>query len=157
MVVALNKIDLPDAQRRWPSIEAGLKKRGVKEPMCISAVVGTNVRQLMYRAAELLKEAPRGEIGAGEEIVPVYRPESDPRHFSISQDNGGWRVRGEAIERAAAMTYWEYDQSVRRFQRILGALGIEDALREAGVREGETVYIGEYELEWTEENKGERD
>ncbi len=89
--------------------------------------------------------------------MPVYRPESDPRHFTISRENAGWRVHGEAIERAAAMTYWEYDQSVRRFQRILGALGIEDALRAAGVREGETVYIGEYELEWSEENKGERD
>jgi GTP-binding protein len=157
VVVALNKIDLPDVQERWPSIEAGLKKRGVKDPMCISAVAGTNVRQLMYRAAELLKEAPPGEIGAVEETMPVYRPESDPRHFTIIREGGGWRVRGEAIERAAAMTYWEYDQSVRRFQRILGALGIEDALRAAGVQEGETVSIGDYELEWSDENKGERD
>jgi GTP-binding protein len=55
-----------------------------------------------------------------------------------------------AIERAAAMTYWEYDQSVRRFQRILQTLGIEDALRKAGIAVGETVYIGDYELEWEE-------
>ena len=46
------------------------------------------------------------------------------------------------------MTYWEYDQSVRRFQRILQTLGIEDALRQAGVKTGDTVYIGEFELEW---------
>ena len=52
------------------------------------------------------------------------------------------------IERAAKMTYWENSQSIRRFQRILQALGIEDALRKAGVDEGDTVYIGEFELEW---------
>ncbi len=46
------------------------------------------------------------------------------------------------------MTYWEYDQSIRRFQRILHALGIEDVLKEAGVKVGDSVNIGEYELEW---------
>ncbi len=47
------------------------------------------------------------------------------------------------------MTYWEEPQSIRRFQKILNALGIEDALRKAGVQNGDTVYIGsEYELEW---------
>jgi GTP-binding protein len=157
VVVALNKIDLPDVQARWPSIEAGLKKRGIKEPLCISAVTGLNVRQLMFRAAQLLKDAPPQVIVAGEELMPVYRPESDPRRFTISRENEGWRVHGEAIERAAAMTYWEYAQSVRRFQRILRSLGIEDALREAGVHEGATVFVGEYGLEWSEENKGERD
>ena len=55
---------------------------------------------------------------------------------------------GESIERAAAMTYWEYDQSVRRFQRILETLGIDAALRKAGIEEGDSVFIGEFELEW---------
>ena len=54
------------------------------------------------------------------------------------------------IERAAAMTYWEYDEAVNRFQRILGALGITDALRDAGVTAGDTVLIGNVVLEWAE-------
>jgi GTP-binding protein len=157
VIVAVNKIDLADVHQRWPSIQAGLKKRGVKEPMSISAIAGTNVHQLLLRAAALLKEVAPLEILPGDEIMPVYRPESDPRQFSVSRDNGGWRVRGKAIERAAAMTYWEYDQSVRRFQHILKVLGVEDALRAAGVQEGDTVFIGEYELEWSDESKGERD
>jgi GTP-binding protein len=48
------------------------------------------------------------------------------------------------------MTYWEYPQSVRRFQKILATLGVEDALRKAGVQEGDTVLIGEFELEWSD-------
>ena len=46
------------------------------------------------------------------------------------------------------MTYWEYDDSIRRFQRILRTIGIEEGLRKAGVQTGETVFIGDYELEW---------
>jgi len=60
----------------------------------------------------------------------------------------GWQVHGEAIERAAAMTYWEHRESVRRFQRLMENIGVEEALREAGVEEGDTVYVGEYTLEW---------
>jgi GTP-binding protein len=113
--------------------------------MAISAVAGTNERQLLYRAAELLAEAPEPAQAAE---LPVYRPETDPNEFHIEETPEGWRVIGAAIERAAAMTYWEYDQSVRRFQRILETLGIDSALREAGVELGDTVLIGEYELEW---------
>ena len=46
------------------------------------------------------------------------------------------------------MTYWQHDGSVRRFQKIMETLGVEDALRKAGVQEGDTVAIGEFELEW---------
>jgi GTPase len=147
-IVALNKIDLQEVQERWPEIQKALKNRGYT-PFSISAAAGTNVRQILYRAAQLLEEV-RASAPQEEENLPVYRAEADPNQFSIKRTSEGWRVTGEAIERAAAMTYWEHDQSVRRFQRILGTLGIEDALRKAGVQEGDMVYIGDYELEWTE-------
>ena len=56
--------------------------------------------------------------------------------------------RAQAIERAAAMTYWEEERPSLRFQRLIETLGIDNALRKAGIQEGDTVYIGEYELEW---------
>ncbi len=143
-VAALNKIDMPEAQERWPEISRALKKRGY-EVYEISALAGTNVRLLLYRAAELLESLPAAPEPAE---MPVYRVEADPRQFTIQRQAKGWRVSGEAIERAAAMTYWEYDQSVERFQRILKTLGVEDALRTEGIQVGDTVFIGEYELEW---------
>lgn len=145
-VVAFNKMDLPEVAARWPEIAKELKKRGY-EAMAISALRGENVRLLLYRAAQLLKQSPPP---SPMEAVPVYRLEDDARSFHIQRIPGGWRVTGEAIERAAAMTYWEYEQSVRRFQRILQTLGVEDALRQAGVQPGDTVFIGDYELEWVE-------
>ncbi|MCK4490444.1 MAG: Obg family GTPase CgtA, partial [Anaerolineales bacterium] len=53
-------------------------------------------------------------------------------------------------ERAAAMTYWEHFQSIRRFHRILEAMGVDEALKEAGVVTGDIVFIGDHELEWEE-------
>lgn len=143
-VVGLNKIDLPEVVRRWPGIEARLRDRGY-DPLAVSALAGTNVRSLLYRAAQLLDQAPAlKEIAS----LPVYRIANDPREFTIRHESKGWRVSGQAIERAAAMTYWEHEQSVRRFQHILQILGIEDALRQAGAQTGDTVFIGENELEW---------
>jgi GTP-binding protein len=147
-VVAFNKIDLPEVESRWEEIKTRLKQQGADvfaDPLPISALTGSNVRQLILTTARLLAELPPPSKAAA---VPVYRFESDPRQFSVKKLPDGWRVVGEAIERAAAMTYWEYEQSVRRFQRILGSLGVEAALREAGIQEGDTVYIGDYELEW---------
>jgi GTP-binding protein len=46
------------------------------------------------------------------------------------------------------MTYWEHRESIRRFQRLMENIGLEDALREAGIEEGDTVIIGDYTLEW---------
>jgi len=146
-VVALNKIDLPEVQARWPQIEAELKQRGVARPLAISGLERRNLTEVLYRALHLLGEAPP-PIPMDE--VPIYRMDTDPRAYTIRHEPRGWRVSGEAIERAAAMTYWEYDESIRRFQRILHTLGIEDALRKVGVQEGDTVYIGEYELEWSD-------
>ena len=145
-IVALNKIDLPEVQERLAGIKKELKKRGVTL-MTISALARTNIRELLLKAAGALADAPTLE--EIEPPMPVYRPEEDPREFVISrEDDASWRVSGTAIERAAVMTYWEHYGSVRRFHKLMEKLGIEDALRKAGIDEGETVHIGEFELEW---------
>jgi GTP-binding protein len=144
-IVALNKIDLPDVQARWPEIEKKLKKQGY-EPMTISAATGQDVRKLLGRAAQALSDLPAPE----KEETPIYRPVEDPREFHVAPEGTGWRLTGTSLERVAAMTYWEEDQSVRRFQRILRQLGVDVAMRAKGVKSGDTVYIGEYELEWQE-------
>lgn len=147
-LVALNKVDQPEVQERWPKLQKELKKRGYMA-LAISAMSRTGVRDLLLKAAEKLAEIP--PLGETAPPMPIYRPAEDPRAFTISRtDDGGWRVSGAAIERAAAMTPWEHDGSVRRFQKLMQHLGVDEALRKAGVREGETVYIGEYELEWQE-------
>ena len=145
-IAALNKIDQPEVQDRLDEIKKALKKRGVTLTT-ISALARTNVRELLLKAAGILAEQP--PLEELEAPMPVYRPEEDPREFEISrEDDAGWRVTGTAIERSAAMTYWEHHGSVRRFQKLMETLGVEEALRDAGIKEGDTVRIGEFELEW---------
>jgi len=148
-VVVFNKMDLIEVQEQWPEFKTQLEERGY-EAYSISAVAGTGVRQVLYRAQQLLDELPPDPPLLTTEELPVYRPESDPREFSVERISEGFRVTGESIERAASMTYWEYGQSVRRFQRIMQTLGIEDALLKKGVQIGDSIFIGEYELEWAE-------
>lgn len=143
-LVVLSKMDLPDVQEKWPAVKAELEKRGY-DAMAISSVSHSNLKELLWRTYEMLQNAPAPEI---EEELPVYRVAEDPKEFTIEVVPEGYRVRGVAIERAAEMTYWEHYGSVRRFQKLLTMLGIEDALIDAGVENGDTVFVGEFELEW---------
>ena len=147
-IIAMNKIDQPEAQERWETVKAELEARG-HEVVAISALARTDdIRQVLMKAVEKLADTPTMEEVAP---LPIYRVETDPNEFEISrEDDASWRISGVAIERAAKMTYWEHYGSIRRFQKIMATLGIEKALREAGIEEGDTVHIDEYELEWQE-------
>ena len=145
-IVAFNKMDLPSVAERWPEVKRAVNKLGY-EVFAISTVTHENVDQLLWRAAELAETAPEPEPV---DVMPVYRASEDPKAFTIARVEDGWQVNGKAIERAAAMTYWEHRESIRRFQRLMENIGVDEALREAGVEEGDTVYIGEYALEWQE-------
>lgn len=146
LIVAVNKIDQPDVLQRWPQWKAALEGRGL-EAQAISALHRTNVESLL-RAAAKAAEAAKPE--PAEEIIPIHRP-TGASGFAVGRDpDGAWRVSGHGVERAAAMTYWEHDEGVRRFQRSLARMGVEEALRQAGVQPGDNVRIGEYELEWEE-------
>jgi GTP-binding protein len=103
------------------------------------------VRALLWQVYQLLGETPEPEPVTE---MPVYRTEEDPNAFTVAKEQDGWRISGPAIERSAAMTYWEHEGSVRRFQKLMERLGVDKALREAGIEQGETVYVGDYELEW---------
>jgi GTP-binding protein len=144
-VIAINKIDLPQVRDRVDTIVEYFKQEGL-EVHLVSALARQGLRELLYEAIRLLALVKDDQ----EELeLPVYRLDTNPEDFEIKrEDDGAWRVSGVAVERAAAMTYWEHDEAVRRFQRILEHLGVEDALQEAGIQTGDTVRIGEYELEW---------
>lgn len=143
-VVVVNKIDLPEVKDNWENLRKGLKKHGY-EAFAISALTRENLQPVLWKAYELLQITPVQGVTLE---LPVYKPDEDPRDFTLEQEGHGWRVRGAAIERAAEMTYWEHDGSVRRFQYLMEKLGVDEALRSKGIQNGNTVYILDYELEW---------
>ena len=148
-LVVFNKMDLPEAQERWSSVKSALEARGV-DIVSISAATQLNVKSLIQRIFQIVDALPAIESIQPVEI-PTYGLEEDEVIFNIIQEEAGiYRVVGKRIERAAAMTHWDYDDAVLRFQNILETLGVSAALEAAGVKVGDTVYIGDYELEWAE-------
>ena len=147
-VVVFSKMDQPEAQARWPEVEKALQARGV-QPMAISAATHDGVMKVLQRTFAVIDALPEDVPVA--EALPLYELPPEEIPYTVEQvGEGEYRVSGKRIERAAAMTYWDYEEAVLRFQNTLQVLGVFDALRELGIEEGDTVHIANHELEWSD-------
>ncbi len=145
-LVALNKMDLPQARELWPLVRSELQRRRL--PVCsISAVTGSGVREMLYMVLQLLDSLPEEEPTPEE--IRVFRPPEEDEGFTIAVEDDGFRVKGKQVERLVARTDWRYEESIRRLHRALERIGVTKALEEAGVQEGNSVYVGDAELEWS--------
>jgi GTP-binding protein len=147
IVVAFNKIDLPEAAARWPPFRDRRAAEGLPV-VAVSAATGRGVRELRDLVAELLPDAAELAAEPAASGIVVHRIDPLRNAFVVERENGAYRVRGKRIERIAAQTNFDNEESAERFQRDLARLGIEDELRRAGVSAGDTVRIGKTELEW---------
>ena len=147
MLVVFNKLDLPDAIDALPAFRAALDEVGARV-LAVSAEAGTGLDELRRAVSELLPDA----AGLAEPPEPagvvVHRLEGRSDGFALAREDGMLRVRGRRIERLVAQTNFDNEESAERFQRELIRMGIDGALRKAGVRHGELVQIGAAELEW---------
>jgi len=145
-VVALNKMDLPQAREMWPTVHSAMHERKLPA-VAVSAVTGEGTTELLRAVARVLQTVPPEEVFSA--LTPrVFGPQEDEDAFEVSKEGDVFRVQGRRVQRVAVMTDWDNEEAVARFQRILKAMGIFDALQEAGVQPGDTVVIGGHELEW---------
>jgi len=145
-IVALNKMDLTDAADKLRALRNAIGAEA-GTVYGISAVTGEGVQALMRAVAESLAALPAEEPP---KEVFVFRPhERESTEVTITKEAPGvFRVAGEEIERLAQMTDWPSYEAAERFERILSARGIATRLEQAGVELGDTVLIGDIELEW---------
>jgi GTP-binding protein len=148
-VVALNKADLLEARERLPSLRAALGLPAA-EVFAISAATREGVDALMAHVAARLAEIPAPNRAPRQETLSWPLPVVDDRVFSVEPEGEGWRVRGRKIERLISMTNFAQPEALRRIERVLQASGISNALRAAGVQEGDPVYIEKAELVWSD-------
>ena len=148
MLIAYNKLDLPAAVDAWPSFRAAREADGL-EVVGISASTGEGLDTFRARIAALLPSAESLAEPPDPAGVVVHRIEALPDGFLVEREpDGAFRVRGKRIERIAAQTNFDVEESSDRFQRDLNRLGIEAELRRAGIAAGDLVRIGGVELEW---------
>ncbi|MEE8425388.1 MAG: GTPase ObgE [Elusimicrobiota bacterium] len=143
-LLAVNKMDLPEGAEAFKKIRARYRRRRV---FGISAATGEGVAELLDAALSELARHPK-------EVV-TFEPEPGPRSvkvaagFRVERLGGGrFRVHGRYVERVAIMSDLRLVESVYRLQTTMRKVGVERALKSAGVREGDSVFIGPLELEW---------
>src|SRR6266566_5202842 len=153
-IVVMNKMDLSEAQERWPALKAKAEAAGYPV-FAISAVAHQGTDELMQFTVNQLEEIQQEEIlrKATQEIVnaegPVLRPQPEDA-FSITRQKGVYIVKGKRVERAVNMTKLESDEGMDRLQVTLSKMGVTKALEEAGVKVGDKVRFGKVELYWGE-------
>ncbi|KAF7014174.1 hypothetical protein CFC21_028192 [Triticum aestivum] len=163
-IVVYNKMDLPEASDRWNSFREKLQAQGF-EPYCTSALNRQGTQDVVYAAYKILQKE-RQRVKEVEEwnntqnlnhVADAIKRErsSAMNDFEIVHDKGTntWNVVGAGIERFVQMTNWDYTESLKRFQHVLEACGVNKTLVKLGVKEGDTVVIGEMEMFWNEEPK----
>lgn len=151
-VIAANKIDLPGAEENVKFLTRELGKDYRIFPL--SAVQGRGIEPLLWYLAELLDTLPETRSIAGADSPQkVAVPEE---MFTIRRDRGVFIVSGRKVERRVAMTDFHNEEAVRRLQQALKRMGVEEALRRAGARPGDTVRIRDQEFQLEDEDGGSR-
>ncbi|MEW6572853.1 MAG: GTPase ObgE [Bacillota bacterium] len=139
-VVAANKMDLSESAPNLERLQAALPGY---EIFPVSAVTGEGLDLLVSRAAALLKELPLPEHEERPERVVTVTGS-----LRVRRENGVFVVEGDEVERRVAMTDIENPDAVQRLKQYFIRSGVEDALRSAGVKAGDTVRIGAEEFEY---------
>jgi len=143
MLYVVSKLDLPDARTSFDEL-VKLSPHGV---FGISAVTGVGVRELVYAAWRAIREAPLPEMETPE---PAHIELTPKNAFRVERDKeGGFIITGERVERLAAMTNFDSDEGLARFERTLAKIGVEKKLRELGAAEGDIVRIADYEFTYS--------
>ncbi len=147
-IVALNKIDMPEAEANLARVQAYFGKRKV---FPISAITGTGVNQLMqqaYRSLQYLETRAQKEAETTIVLEPELPPEPSAR-FELIETEEGFAVTGAEPRRAVLMTDMENEQALILLYRKLKNMGVMNALARAGAVEGDTVQIDEFEFNYS--------
>ncbi|HVL24700.1 MAG TPA: GTPase ObgE [Thermomicrobiales bacterium] len=159
MIVALNKVDLVEARENLPRLRATLAREGY-DVFEISAATGEGVTTLHNEIGARMRdireaEAEERKLAAEKPRRRVYTLGNvDERAWDIAQTAPDhFVVSGVGIERFAKMTNFDQWESADRFQRVLERAGILSELAKMGVKDGDTVQVGVFEMQWGDQEE----
>ncbi|OXM86843.1 GTPase ObgE [Paenibacillus rigui] len=154
-IVVANKMDMPEAADHLVEFKNRLAALNQEiQILEMSAITKNGVQELLYKVADLLETIP--EMPLVEDLIDlserkVFRLETkDDEDYTIRRDNEDFVVESPSLERLIKRTNFSTEEAVMRFARILRKKGIDQALRERGAKDGQTVRIGDFEFEFVE-------
>jgi GTP-binding protein len=150
-LVALNKVDIPDAQDLADLVRPALEERGYRV-FEVSAISRAGLRELSFALAELVAADRAAKLAAPSAQRIVIRPKAvDEKDFVVVVEGGTeptYRVRGAKPERWIEQTDFQNDEAVGFLADRLAKLGVEDELFAKGAVPGSTVVIGDAVFDW---------
>ncbi len=145
-IIVANKIDSVQDSANIEVIEK-LAKENQLELYKVSAATGEGLKELFSHVDEVIKELPKEEIVDIEDRI-VYTLEEEEEPFTVEVVKGEFVVQGPAAERIMQRINVEDNESFAYLQRSLKKIGIDDALRAKGIKDGDSVILVDWEFEW---------
>jgi len=143
-IIVANKIDAMQDESLFTELEEMAKKKEI--PIYkISAATREGLKELFKNVSKELKELPKEDIIDAEERV-VYTLKEDEKGFEINKIDGEFVVSGPDVDRLMSKVNLADNESLYYFQKMLVNLGIDAALRNAGVKDGETIRFNDWEF-----------
>ncbi|EHQ91778.1 GTPase ObgE [Desulfosporosinus youngiae] len=145
VIIVANKIDIPGAEEHLQRLKNEVGDR--HEIFAVSAATGEGLETLIYHIAQVLPDIPAPKIVSLPAEHRVTKAETGKR-FEIRKEEGLFIIEGAEIEKHVKMTFFDQEDSIYRFQNILKVMGVDDALREEGIKEGDQVEIAGVRFDW---------
>ncbi|MCC9905428.1 GTPase ObgE, partial [Streptococcus agalactiae] len=158
-IIVANKMDMPDSEENLAAFKEKLAANYDEfddMPMIfpISSLAHQGLENLMDATAELLantEEFLLYDETDMQEDEAYYGFNEDERPFEITRDDDAtWVLYGDKLEKLFVMTNMERDESIMKFARQLRGMGVDEALRERGAKDGDIVRIGNFEFEFVD-------
>ncbi|NDR60832.1 GTPase ObgE [Fructilactobacillus sanfranciscensis] len=150
-IIVATKMDLPGSEENLEKFKKELKEHDDKIAIrvdAISSVTHQGLDQLIRDTGDLLSKTPQipfveeGQLQEDNDGDVLYTAKEEEKPFEIHRDEDGvWMLTGKKIERLFQMTNTDHNQSMMRFARQLRGMGVDDALRAAGAKDGDLVGI----------------
>ena len=144
-IVVATKMDMPGAE---DNLQTFTEK--VDVPVYpISAITKSGVNELIYAIVDLLDDIPKTPLVSDDEKTAVVYEHEPEETFTISRaDDGAFIISGAQIEKLFMMTDFNQEEGAQRFARQIRRMGVDDALRDRGIRDGDIVRILDFEFEF---------
>ncbi len=145
-IIVASKADLIQDEEQYNELVKLAKEKNM-EIFKISSVTGEGVKELLDFVSKTLKTLPKEDLIEVEDIKKIYTLE-EKEEFTIEKQDGIFVVEGPGVERIMRRVNLDDNESMHYFHKSLDRLGVNQALKQAGVKDGDTVSIDGWELEW---------
>ncbi len=145
-IIVANKIDIMQDDKLYKELEEVARKENM-EIFKISGASRQGIDELMAHVAKELKQLPKEDLVEAEQKI-VYTLDEEEKPFDIKVENNEYIVTGPAIERLMRKVNIQDRESMHYLQKSLYSIGVENRLKEMGIKEGDTVKILDWEFEW---------